>query len=89
MENLKFQIKTAHDENKILTIGITPLTEKKDENSKAYLFLQQNGKPNILIDSYEVIEKESSPDWKEYFEIFKVQGPKFVVLGVQCNVRMY
>ncbi len=89
MENLKFQIKTIHDEDKILTIGVTPLIEEEEGNSKLYLmFLQQNGKP-ILIDSYKVVENQSSPDWKEYFKIFKVQSPKFVVIGVQSNVRMY
>ena len=69
---------------KVLTIRATPSTNKRMETEKSYLFLLGSN-PNILVDDFEVVEDESSSDWNEYFELFTLQNPLFIIVGVQSK----
>ena len=89
METLQFKVvvfdkDTKKYVEKILTIRVTPSTNKRMETEKSYLFLL-GSKPNILVDDFEVVEDESSSDWNEYFELFTLQNPLFIIVGVQSK----
>lgn len=89
METLQFKIvvfdkDTKKYVEKILTIRVTPSTNKRGKSAKSYLLLLRR-KPNILVDSFEVVKNESSPDWSEYLEFFALQNPLFTIVGVQSK----
>ena len=89
MEALQFNTE-VFDENskeylqKSLTIRAIPTNDKEEKTSKSYLILLGQ-KPNILVDSFEVAEAESSSDWWKYFEFFVVKNSLFIVVGIQVK----
>ena len=90
MKTLQFNTE-VFDENskeylqKSLTIRATPSNDNKEKTSKSYLILLGEN-PNILVDSFEVAEAESSSDWWKYFEFFVVKNPLFIVVGIQVKL---
>lgn len=90
METLQFNTE-VFDENskeysqKSLTIRTTPFNDNKEKASKSYLILLGQN-PNILVDSFEVAEDESSLDRWKYFEFFAVKNPLFIVVGIQVKL---
>ena len=90
METLQFNTE-VFDENskeylkKSLTIRATPSNDNKEKTPKSYLILLGQN-PNILVDSFEVAEDESSLDWWKYFEFFVVKNPLFIVVGIQVKL---
>ena len=89
MKTLQFNTE-VFDENskeylkKSLTIRVTPTNDKEEKTPKSYLILLGQN-PNILVDSFEVSEEESSSDWWKYFEFFVVKNPLFIVVGIQVK----
>ena len=90
MKTLQFNTE-VFDENskeylqKSLTIRAIPTNDKEEKTSKSYLILLGQN-PNILVDSFEVVEDESSSDWWKYFEFFVVKNPLFIVVGIQVKL---
>jgi hypothetical protein len=90
METLQFNTEVFDGNSKeysqkSLTIRTTPSNDNKEKTSKSYLILLGQN-PNILVDSFEVSEEESSSDWWKYFEFFVVKNPLFIVVGIQVKL---
>lgn len=75
-----FWTETSDKQKKNLTLRVVPSTWEDDGIPNGYLFLQQRSF-NIFIDDYKVVEERSSPDWKEYFDVYVSGGLRLQVGG--------
>lgn len=73
-------------EEKYLTLKVTPAQWPDSNCSNGYLFIQGNNFAIFVNEEYEVIEEQSSPDWKDWFEIYLSSGLLLQVYSVRCRV---
>ena len=83
----KFWTRTFDGQLKQLTLRVIPSTWEKEDIPNGYLFLKYESF-NIFINDYEIIEEKSSPDWKEYFEIYVSKALRLQVYSNRCPVYL-
>ena len=73
-------------EEKYLTLKITPAQWKETECPNGYLFIQGGDFAIFINRRYDVIEEKSSPDWKDWFEIYVSEGGLLQVYSMKFRV---
>jgi len=74
------------DEEKYLTLKITPAQWKDQGCPNGYLFIQGNDFAIFINEPYEVVEERSSQDWEEWFEIYLSESMLLQVYSMRCRV---
>ena len=75
-------------EEKYLTLKVTPAQWPDSNCQNGYLFIRDNNFAIFVNEEYEVIEEQSSLDWKEWFEIHLSENLVLQVFGIRCKVSL-
>lgn len=70
-------------EKKYLTLKLTPAQWPDTDCPNGYLFKDFS---IFVNEEYEVIEKKSSSDWKDWFKIYLSEGLLLQVFSTKCRV---
>jgi len=73
-------------EEKYLTLEITPAQWEGTDCPNGYLFIQGGDFAIFINGRYEVVEKNSCPDWKDWFEIRVSDGGLLQVFSMRLRV---
>jgi hypothetical protein len=74
------------EEEKYLTLKLTPAQWPGTDCPNGYLFTQGNDFALFINKRYEVIERKSSSDWRNIFEIHVSEGGALQVTSIKCKV---
>ncbi len=76
------------DEEKFLTLKITPAQWEGTICPNGYLFTQGGDFAIFVNKRVEVIDEKSSPDWKDWFEIYVSEGGLLQVYSMRIKVNL-
>lgn len=87
MEEKQFLFKfwgRVDDEDKFLTLKLTPAQWKDANCPNGYLFIQGGGFAIFINKRYEIVD--ASPDWKDWFQIYLSEGWLLQVYSLRFRV---